>query len=54
MSGVAYRRSAELAAAVGPYPGWVEPGNSEAHLAVVRRHCGAPREQREGSADADL
>src|SRR5438309_680687 len=41
MSGVAYRRSAELAAAVGPYPGWVEPGNSEAHLAVVRRHRAA-------------
>ncbi|HXL42200.1 MAG TPA: vitamin B12-dependent ribonucleotide reductase, partial [Actinomycetota bacterium] len=41
MSGVAYRRSAELAAAVGPYPGWVEAGNSEAHLAVVRRHRAA-------------
>ena len=41
MSGVAYRRSAELAAAVGPYPGWVEPGNSEAHLGVVRRHRAA-------------
>ncbi|MCW3043118.1 MAG: hypothetical protein JWL57_1276 [Actinobacteria bacterium] len=41
MSGVAYRRSAELAGAVGPYPGWVEPGNSEAHLAVVRRHRAA-------------
>jgi ribonucleoside-diphosphate reductase alpha chain len=38
MSGVAYRRSAELAASVGPYPGWAEPGNAEAHLAVIRRH----------------
>ena len=41
MSGVAYRRSAELAGAVGPYPGWSEPGNPEAHLDVVRRHRAA-------------
>ena len=41
MSGVAYRRSAELAAAVGPYPGWTEPGNAEAHVDVVRRHRAA-------------
>jgi ribonucleoside-diphosphate reductase alpha chain len=41
MSGVAYRRSAELAAALGPYPGWTEPGNAEAHLGVVRRHRAA-------------
>ncbi|HYR61516.1 MAG TPA: vitamin B12-dependent ribonucleotide reductase [Actinomycetota bacterium] len=41
MSGVAYRRSAELAAAVGPYPGWSEPGNPEAHIDVVRRHRAA-------------
>ena len=41
MSGVAYRRSAELAAAVGPYPGWSEPGNAPAHLDVIRRHRAA-------------
>jgi ribonucleoside-diphosphate reductase alpha chain len=41
MSGAAYRRSAELAGAVGPYPGWSEPGNPEAHLDVVRRHRAA-------------
>ncbi|MCA1839396.1 MAG: ribonucleoside-diphosphate reductase, partial [Actinobacteria bacterium] len=38
MGGVAQRRSAELAAALGPYPGWTKPGNPEAHLDVVRRH----------------
>src|SRR5579872_1688407 len=38
MSGVAYRRSAELSAALGPYSGWNEPGNADAHLAVIRRH----------------
>ncbi len=38
MSGVAYRRSAELAAALGPYSGWEKPGNADAHLAVIRRH----------------
>ena len=41
MSGVAYRRSAELAGALGPYPGWSEPGNAEAHLGVIRRHRAA-------------
>jgi ribonucleoside-diphosphate reductase alpha chain len=38
MGGVAYRRSAELAAALGPYPGWAKPGNAEAHKKVVRMH----------------
>ncbi|HVF12290.1 MAG TPA: vitamin B12-dependent ribonucleotide reductase, partial [Actinomycetota bacterium] len=38
MSGVAYRRSAELASALGPYPGWKKKGNPQAHLDVVRRH----------------
>jgi ribonucleoside-diphosphate reductase alpha chain len=38
MGGVAYRRSAELAAAVGPYPGWHKEGNAEAHLEVIRKH----------------
>ena len=38
MSGVAYRRSAEIAGVLGPYPGWTVPGNAEAHLEVIRRH----------------
>ncbi|HEU5003472.1 MAG TPA: vitamin B12-dependent ribonucleotide reductase [Actinomycetota bacterium] len=38
MSGVAYRRSAEIAGVLGPYPGWTVPGNAEAHLDVIRRH----------------
>ncbi|HEX4863028.1 MAG TPA: vitamin B12-dependent ribonucleotide reductase, partial [Acidimicrobiales bacterium] len=41
MSGVAYRRSAEMAEALGPYPGWHVPGNADAHLDVVRRHRAA-------------
>lgn len=41
MGGVAYRRSAEIAAALGPYPGWHKPGNAEAHLSVVRMHRAA-------------
>ena len=41
MAGVAYRRSAEIAAPLGPYPGWTKPGNSDAHLDVVRRHRAA-------------
>jgi ribonucleoside-diphosphate reductase alpha chain len=41
MGGVAYRRSAEIAAAVGPYPGWNKEGNAEAHLNVIRQHIDA-------------
>lgn len=41
MTGVCYRRSAEMAAALGPYPGWSAPGNAEAHLNVIRRHRAA-------------
>jgi len=36
MTAVAYRRSAELAAVVGPYGGYAD--NSRPHLAVIRRH----------------
>ncbi|OZM74484.1 ribonucleoside-diphosphate reductase, adenosylcobalamin-dependent [Amycolatopsis antarctica] len=39
MTGVSYRRSAELAAAVGPYEGYVR--NSEAHRRVMRKHAAA-------------
>jgi ribonucleoside-diphosphate reductase alpha chain len=41
MGGVAYRRSAEIAAALEPYPGWNEPGNAEAHLNVIEMHRAA-------------
>ncbi len=39
MNGVAYRRSAELAAVVGPYDGYAR--NSDAHKRVVRKHAAA-------------
>lgn len=42
MSGVSYRRSAELAAHVGPYEGYAR--NASAHLAVVERHWAASEE----------
>jgi ribonucleoside-diphosphate reductase alpha chain len=39
MTGVAYRRSAELAGVVGPYEGYAR--NSEAHRRVMRKHAAA-------------
>ncbi|MFC9252281.1 adenosylcobalamin-dependent ribonucleoside-diphosphate reductase [Amycolatopsis thailandensis] len=39
MTGVSYRRSAELAAAVGPYEGYAR--NAEAHQRVMRKHAAA-------------
>ena len=39
MTGAAYRRSAELAAAVGPYKGYAP--NAEAHQGVIARHRAA-------------
>ncbi|MEU3622074.1 ribonucleoside-diphosphate reductase, adenosylcobalamin-dependent [Amycolatopsis coloradensis] len=39
MTGVSYRRSAELAAVVGPYEGYAR--NSEAHRRVMRKHAAA-------------
>jgi ribonucleoside-diphosphate reductase alpha chain len=39
MTGVAYKRSAELAAIVGPYDGY--PRNAEAHKRVIRKHAAA-------------
>ncbi len=44
MTGVAYRRSAELAGAVGQYEGY--PRNSEAHKRVIRKHAAANDEVR--------
>ncbi|GAA2129961.1 vitamin B12-dependent ribonucleotide reductase [Nocardioides bigeumensis] len=39
MTGTSYKRSAELAAIVGPYAGYAR--NSEAHLRVMRKHQAA-------------
>jgi ribonucleoside-diphosphate reductase alpha chain len=39
MNGVAYKRSAELAAVVGPYDGYAR--NSDAHKRVIRKHAAA-------------
>jgi ribonucleoside-diphosphate reductase alpha chain len=39
MTGTAYRRSAELAGAVGPYEGYAR--NAEAHQRVMRKHAAA-------------
>ncbi|MGH3949788.1 MAG: vitamin B12-dependent ribonucleotide reductase [Pseudonocardiaceae bacterium] len=39
MTGVSYRRSAELATVVGPYEGYAR--NSEAHQRVMRKHAAA-------------
>ncbi len=39
MTGVSYRRSAELAAVVGPYEGYAR--NAEAHRRVMRKHAAA-------------
>jgi ribonucleoside-diphosphate reductase alpha chain len=39
MTGTAYRRSAELAAVVGPYDGYAR--NAEAHQRVMRKHAAA-------------
>ena len=39
MTGVAYRRSAELAGVVGPYEGFAR--NAKAHARVMRKHAAA-------------
>ncbi|MFI0448488.1 vitamin B12-dependent ribonucleotide reductase [Actinomadura sp. 6N118] len=44
MTGVAYRRSAELAGVVGPYEGYAR--NAEAHKRVMRKHAAANDEVR--------
>jgi ribonucleoside-diphosphate reductase alpha chain len=41
MTATAYRRSAEIAAAVGPYDGYAR--NAEGHLRVMRKHRAASR-----------
>ena len=39
MTGTAYKRSAELAAVVGPYEGYAR--NADAHKRVMRKHAAA-------------
>jgi ribonucleoside-diphosphate reductase alpha chain len=53
MTGTAYRRSAELAAVVGPYDGYAR--NADAHKRVMRKHCAANDSVRAvGADDADV
>ncbi|QDP97152.1 vitamin B12-dependent ribonucleotide reductase [Microlunatus elymi] len=53
MTGVAYRRSAELAAVVGPYAGYAR--NADAHQRVMRKHQAANDELRTlSSFDGDI
>ena len=49
MTGTAYRRSAELAAAVGPYGGYAR--NAAAHTRVMRKHAAANDAVRPVGAD---
>src|SRR5439155_7517241 len=53
MTGVAYRRSAELAGVVGAYDGY--PRNAKAHIRVMRKHAAANEELRPlGEIDAAI
>jgi ribonucleoside-diphosphate reductase alpha chain len=53
MTGVSYRRSAELAGIVGPYEGYAR--NADAHKRVMRKHQAANDALRTvGSLDADV
>jgi ribonucleoside-diphosphate reductase alpha chain len=53
MTGVAYRRSAELAAVVGPYDGYER--NASAHKRVMRKHAAAGGEIKTlGGIDRDI
>src|SRR5438046_3495425 len=53
MTGTAYRRSAELAAAVGPYDGYER--NATAHKRVMSKHADACREIKTlGGMDRDI
>ncbi|GAB3814021.1 vitamin B12-dependent ribonucleotide reductase [Tessaracoccus terricola] len=52
MTGASYRRSAELAAIVGPYNGYAE--NAEAHQRVMRKHQAANDSQSVMAADRAL
>ncbi len=53
MTGTAYRRSAELAAVVGPYDGYER--NATAHKRVMRKHAEASRQiKRLGGMDGEI
>ena len=52
MTGAAYRRSAEIAAAVGPYEGYAN--NIEPHKEVMRKHATASLEVTDEIVDEDL
>ena len=52
MTGRAFRRSAEVAAAIAPYPRYVE--NREPHNLVMRKHRDAAYEIPEGSGNGEL
>lgn len=53
MTGVSYRRSAELAGVVGPYDGYAR--NSDAHKRVMRKHAAANDDLRTiGSMDGKI
>jgi ribonucleoside-diphosphate reductase alpha chain len=53
MTGTAYRRSAELAAVVGPYDGYKR--NATAHKRVMRKHADASRQiTRVGGMDEEI
>src|SRR5262249_10831997 len=53
MTGVSYRRSAELAGVVGPYDGYAR--NAEPHKRVMRKHAAANDDLRTvGSMDAKI
>ncbi|MEV5894072.1 vitamin B12-dependent ribonucleotide reductase [Nonomuraea fuscirosea] len=53
MTGVSYRRSAELAAVVGPYDGYAR--NAEPHKRVMRKHAAANDDLRTvGAMDAKI
>ena len=53
MTGTAYKRSAELAAVVGPYAGYAR--NAEAHARVMRKHAAATDAVRPASSlDRDV
>ena len=49
MTGTAYKRSAELAAVVGPYDGYER--NATAHKRVMRKHADASRPGADGRRD---
>jgi ribonucleoside-diphosphate reductase alpha chain len=52
MTAAAYRRSAEIAAAVGPYEGYTK--NVQSHTAVMRKHAAASMTKTDDIVDRDF